>query len=219
LGHDFYTAQYQQMPAAAGGMIIRPQWIQRYDEGQAPAHSYTVVSWDCAFKGTDTSSWVVGTVWGVEAPDDPTARRFVLLDVVREHLDYAATKRAIERLSLRYPGADLTIIEDKANGPAVISELKYKIPSIVPFSPNPYGNKEQRLRAVSPIWEAGKVWLPKEAPWLEEYEKEITRFPKFSTDDQVDSTTQSMLGCTQELSALLSQVEANSDLEFFSVAW
>lgn len=220
LGSDRYNAQYQQMPAAAGGMVVKPEWLQRYELGEDPDTSYTIVSWDCAFKGKSTSSWVVGSVWGVEAPDDPHRRRFVLLDLVREHLDYAATKRAIERLSLRWPDADLTIIEDKANGPALLSELRHKIPTTVGFNPAPFGDKVQRLQACSPLFEAGKVWIPVDgaAPWIDEYIAELTRFPKYATNDQVDSTTQVMLSCTQQLSELLRKV-ASKETEYFEIDW
>lgn len=34
--------------------------------------------------------------------------------------------------------------------------------------------------------------LPREAPWLEDYIKELTGFPGTKFDDQVDSTTQAL---------------------------
>ena len=211
LGSDTFNAQYQQQPAAAGGMIIKPGWFQRWvSDTHWRDEPWTVVSWDCAFKGEETSSWVVGTVWKVNAPDDQHERRFTLVDIVREHLDYAATKRAIERLALRWPEADFTVIEDKANGPAVISELKHKVPNIVAFNPNPYGSKEQRLRAVSPIFEQGRVWIPAESEWVDTYISELTRFPKVSDSDQVDSTSQVMLGCTLHLEEWIKLVKKKS---------
>lgn len=224
LGSDFYAAQYQQTPAIAGGMIIHENWLQRYDDDERPPPdtSYTIVSWDFPQKGAATSSWVVGSVWGVECPDDPYMRRFVLKEVVREHLDYPGMKRAVERLSIRYPEADLTIVEDKAAGPHLISELKHKIPTIVPFLPDKFGDKEQRLKSVSPVFEAGKVFVPASGPdepeWLQEYLNEITRFPKYATNDQVDSTSQCMLACMHRLSELM-DLAGTASMQIYDLEW
>jgi phage terminase large subunit-like protein len=38
--------------------------------------------------------------------------------------------------------------------------------------------------------EQGRVWLPKQAPWLEEFEQELANFPKSLHDDQVDALSQ-----------------------------
>jgi phage terminase large subunit-like protein len=38
----------------------------------------------------------------------------------------------------------------------------------------------------------GKVFLPSDAPWLGEFERELTGFPGGMYDDQVDSTTQAL---------------------------
>jgi predicted phage terminase large subunit-like protein len=211
------------MPSAAGGMIIHTNWLQRYDDNNPPPDtSYTIVSWDFPQKGSATSSWVVGSVWGVECPDDPYMRRFVLKEVVRAHLDYPGMKRAVERLSIRYPEADLTIVEDKAAGPHLITELKHKIPTIVPFLPDKFGDKEQRLKSVSPVFEAGKVFVPAsggdEPEWLQEYLNEITRFPKYATDDQVDSTTQCMLACMHRLPDLMNQV-GTASMQIYDLEW
>jgi predicted phage terminase large subunit-like protein len=60
----------------------------------------------------------------------------------------------------------LKLVEDKANGPAVISMLGRTVPGIVPEEPQ--GGKEARAAAVSPLVEAGNVWLPSPelAPWI-----------------------------------------------------
>jgi len=40
--------------------------------------------------------------------------------------------------------------------------------------------------------EAGKVFLPENAPWLFDYIEELSAFPNATHDDQVDSTTQAL---------------------------
>lgn len=49
-----------------------------------------------------------------------------------------------------------------------------------------------RLRTQTDLFEAGKVFLPKQAAWLHEYRTELTGFPSSRFDDQVDSTTQAL---------------------------
>jgi phage terminase large subunit-like protein len=46
-----------------------------------------------------------------------------LLDQVRDRLDFPGTLLAVRRLSARWPNAHLKLVEDKANGPAVIQSL------------------------------------------------------------------------------------------------
>lgn len=49
-----------------------------------------------------------------------------------------------------------------------------------------------RLAAQSIKFEKGVVHLPSQAPWLEEYIRELTGFPGTKYDDQVDSTSQAL---------------------------
>jgi phage terminase large subunit-like protein len=49
-----------------------------------------------------------------------------------------------------------------------------------------------RLHAKTATIENGFVHLPKEAPWLAEYLRELTLFPAARHDDQVDSTAQAL---------------------------
>ena len=202
-GEEAYSAQNQQMPITASGSIISPQWFVYYDgiprERDLTQYDFIVGSWDCAFVGKKTSSWVVGTVWGVKNPTSIETRVFDLLEVHREHLTYTQTRAAVRRMALNWPELDIIIVESKANGPAIIDDLKTEIQNLVSFDPTPYGEKEQRLRAVASIFEAGRVRLPRTAPWVPTYIKEITYFPKTDEDDQVDSTTQTLLGCLYHL--------------------
>ena len=41
-------------------------------------------------------------------------------------------------------------------------------------------------------FEAGQVFLPKEAPWLSAFEPELFAFPGSKHDDQVDSVSQAL---------------------------
>ena len=49
-----------------------------------------------------------------------------------------------------------------------------------------------RAQAVTPLIEAGKVFLPESAPWLHDYLDELAAFPTGVHDDAVDSVTQAL---------------------------
>ena len=55
---------------------------------------------------------------------------------------------------------------------------------------NPKNDKITRFAAVTALIEAGKIHLPKQAPWLADFESEILSFPNGNHDDQVDALTQ-----------------------------
>ena len=37
------------------------------------------------------------------------------------------------------------------------------------------------------VFESGNIWLPKEAPWLADFQSELLAFPNGKYDDQVDA--------------------------------
>jgi predicted phage terminase large subunit-like protein len=67
------------------------------------------------------------------------------------------------------------------------------IPGILPV--NPEGGKVARAAAVSPLIEAGNVYLPHPQfmPWVNEFIEECAAFPNGAHDDQVDAMTQALL--------------------------
>ena len=137
-----------------------------------------------AFKGTDSSDFVVGQVW------QQVGAQAFLLDQVRGRWDFAETCEQVRALSAKWPQAAAKLVEDKANGPAVISALGRAIPGLVAV--NPQGGKESRANAVTPLIEAGNVWLPTGAPWVSDLIEECAGFPNAAHDDQVDTLTQAL---------------------------
>jgi predicted phage terminase large subunit-like protein len=143
-------------------------------------------SWDMAFKDLKTSDYVAGGVWGAKGAD-----RY-LLDQVRERLGFRETLAAVKTMTKKWPKAALKLVEDKANGPAVIQALRHQIPGLVAVVPD--GGKVARAQAVSPQVESGNVYLPHPAiaPWVEAFVEECSTFPNGKYDDQVDQMTQAL---------------------------
>jgi len=180
-----WAALWQQAPVPAEGALFRAEWWRFYRSADLPNEFDRVVqSWDMAFKGKHDSDFVVGQVWGIKGA------RSYLLDQVRDRMDFSDALKAVQHLSAKWPQALLKLVEDKANGPAVISALKLKVPGLVAV--NPQGGKESRAQSVLPLFAAGNVWLPDpdEQPWINNFLTEALSFPRGDHDDQVDAMSQ-----------------------------
>jgi len=193
IGTRDWEALYQQHPVPDGGAIFKDEWLQRvWLPKDLPARFDSVImSWDLAFKSTDASDFVVGQLVGRHGGD------YYILDQLRGRWSFTESvtqvKELAERARARFPRtAPRILIEDKANGPAVIDALKHEVSGIVPVEPD--GSKEARAHAVTALFEAGNVLLPDRslASWVDEYRLELTRFPSGAHDDQVDATTQAL---------------------------
>lgn len=187
VGTYAFSALFQQSPAPSEGSIFINDWWKFWREGDFESReeffSRRITSWDCAFKATDDSDWVVGQEWGVRGAD-----RY-LLRQIRGRWTFTETLKQM-RAFIADSGVYEHIVEDKANGTAVIDVLKKEISGMIPV--NPTNSKEARARAVTPEVEAGNVFLPAAASWLPDFLSEAKAFPNAANDDQVDAMTQAL---------------------------
>lgn len=197
-GARTWGALYQGRPSPAEGDIwlrswwqqyTDPQWIERPDGSRwIPGDVEVIATWDMAFKDTKSSDYVVGQV---------LARRgnqVIVVDQVRDRLDFTATVRAVQALAARWPQAVAKLVEDKANGTAVINALRRSVSGLIPVEPD--GSKVARASAVAPFIEAGQVWLPDPTlpgcAWAADLIDEAAAFPNGAHDDQVDALSQGL---------------------------
>jgi predicted phage terminase large subunit-like protein len=179
-----FASQYQQNPTPPGGALVKAAWLQFYDVGSQPARfSYIAQSWDTANKAGELNDYSVCTTWGVHG------KILYLLHVYRRKLNFPDLKRAVIAQKNLFR-ANYALIEDRASGTQLIQEMKGQGVNVRPYDPPPGNDKLMRLHAQSIYFENGRVFLPREAPWLAEYIAELTGFPGTRYDDQVDSTTQ-----------------------------
>ena len=184
VGAQFFSSQYNQMPAPPGGSIIRSEWFGRYDPANLPTFDIIFQSWDTASRDKELADYSVGTTWGRKGT------QLYLLSVFRKKLDWPDLKRAIIQQASIF-GASKVYIEDASSGIGLIQDLKndrfYKVEAV-----KPKGDKPMRLRNVSAIVEAGQIFVPHQAPWLEDFLHELMMFPNCRYKDQVDSFTQAL---------------------------
>lgn len=183
VGSRDWAALYQQHPTPGEGGTFKREWWNYYKVLPDGLYDF-VQSWDCTFKDAQSSDYVVGQVWARKG-----SSRY-LLDQVRGRMSFTETLRAIRSLSAKWPQAIRKLVEDKANGTAVIDVLRKEIPGLIPVEPE--GGKIVRANAVTAVAEAGNIYLPDPsiAPWVHDFVEEHAVFPNGANDDQVDAQTQ-----------------------------
>lgn len=200
MGEAAFSSLHQQRPAPASGLVFKSDWFRFYTTRAHPIIENGVSvpfcperfdeelqSWDMSFKDKSSSDFVAGHVWARKGAD-------CYLKHDREHgrFDFPKTIGAVRGLTARNPQAKLKLVEDKANGPAVIQTLRSEIPGLVGVEPE--GDKVSRAHAVTHAWESGNVWLPHPAiaPWVLGFKLELLQFPLGAHDDDVDASTQGL---------------------------
>jgi predicted phage terminase large subunit-like protein len=196
LGSAAYAGQYQQRPAPAGGLLFRREWFKFYDE--LPRVGSWLQSWDMTFKDTPSSDYVVGLQAARLGAD------VYLIDRVTGQWDFTETCRQVLQLGRQYPETRTILIEEAANGSAIINVLSRQVSGIIPVSPE--GGKYARAQAAQPMVEAGNVWLPNPRPhgrlrperaWVDAFLHQLCVFPTGAHDDDVDAFTQLVARCVQ----------------------
>lgn len=183
VGSRTWASLYQQRPAPEQGSIFKREWLQfvdyvptRYDD--------MLISWDMTFKDSNASDYVVGQVWLKDKAN------YYCIEQVRGQMDFTQSMQSVINLKNKYPRCRRILIEDKANGPAIINTLKNRISGIIPITPKE--SKEARAFSVTPLFEAGNVFFYRNIRELSDMVEEIVGFPTASHDDTVDATTQAL---------------------------
>ena len=176
-----WEALYQQRPSPRGGGIIKDSWWRYYDRLPDGALTYTL-SVDLSF--ADRGDYNAYTVWGSKGADH------YLLDLVHLRQAFIDQVKTFEMLCKKWPKVRVKLVEQAANGAALIDTLKRKIPGIIAVRPE--GSKQLRVDSVAPLIEAGNVHLPTPdaKPWVEILTQEFSAFPTGAHDDVVDSVSQ-----------------------------
>lgn len=214
LGSYLFAGMAQQRPAPAEGTEILREWFNLVAE--LPRKSdYAISSWDTKLKDKEQGDYVCGQLWW------RVGGSYWLLDLMRGQWDLPTTKCAIATMAVRHPEIRQHVIEYAANAPEVIEQLQAGDPSyeisdrtagllgltdeeraavqllirrgMSSLVGKPVkGDKQVRMRAVTPIIEGRNVFLPESALWVPAYLEEMAAFPHGSHDDQVDPTSQAL---------------------------
>ncbi len=175
-----FETLYQQNPSG-GFRRIKRKYFQSFTLRSVP-NSPMVLSIDPGQTGGPGNSFNVIQAWCRDG------KRYFLIDQWRQQCPYRELKSACKSFIRKYRPS-VVIIEMTGQGPALRSEIRTENwRQLVPVIPN--GSKIERLAVHRDLIKAGKIFLPDEAEWREEYIEEFTHFPKVEFTDQVDATTQ-----------------------------
>lgn len=211
-GARTWASLYQGRPTPDSGNLFpidgwarydSPLWLVRDDgariipEAGRDLDVELVQSWDFTFTDTKSSDYVVGQVWlrrGVDA---------YLLDQVRRRAGFSEACQMMLDLTARWPQAVAKLVENKANGPAILNALRAKVGGLIPVEPE--GSKYARAAAITPLVEARNVHLPdpmgpafldeggaSTVAWVTDLTEEAREFPNAAHDDTVDSMSQAV---------------------------
>jgi len=200
LGSYGFAGQYQQEPSPREGGIFKRHYWQRYNHLPTKVIENGGISqevldfdeivdfWDMNFKEGSENDNVCGAAWGRKGADK------YLLHLNQRQMGFNSTLKAVKSFRGLYKEIRRTVVEDKANGPAIIQVLKSEISGLKAF--NPRGSKEERAAVCEPQLESGNVYLPTTdiATFdVEAYIDNLAAFPNVEHDDDVDVTTMALI--------------------------
>jgi predicted phage terminase large subunit-like protein len=185
MGSMSFSAQYQQTPVPAGGTFIKRKWLKSYSstELSTEPHDRTVISWDIALSEAQTGDSSAGVVLLCRGDT------FYVLEVAKGQYPFKQLSENIRAMVRRYPRASL-LIEESPISLGLIQALRQENVSVVAIKPSK--DKQSRVISQTDRFEAGSVFLPERADWLDGLIGELLAFPGGRHDDQVDALVQGM---------------------------
>jgi predicted phage terminase large subunit-like protein len=180
VGSRIFAAQYQQDPTPPDGNMIKASWLARYNS-TPPRKNFNSVFLSCdpAGKAGSQNDYTAIAVLGIDK------KEIYLLEVNRGHWTILEMQTRIMALADRWDPSHV-LVEDTAGGMGLIQLLKERTRLPV-IGQHPTEDKETRLGRHQGRFEAGRIILPSEAPWLADFESELLAFPNGRHDDQVDA--------------------------------
>jgi predicted phage terminase large subunit-like protein len=208
------SSQLQQNPSPEEGGVFARRWFTQsmWMDEKLPKIEYIIQSWDTAMTkkiDLDTGCYSACTTWGI-FKDRFEVENIMLLDIWRGMVDHPVLLEMAMRLYKNYQDVDvedpldyeirhpdMVLVENKANGSPLVSELNRRGIPATRFNPNKYGDKLNRAMMATPYFESGRVWFPGRPPnfkrffpFVEEFMQACIKFKRGGADDLVDSCSQ-----------------------------
>ncbi len=149
-----------------------------------------VISIDPGIDDGDDGSFSVIQVWA------PERDNHFLVEQFRERCDFQKLVQKAKHFARTNSGVPI-LIEDTANGPALISELKRKGRKEI-YKIKPHRSKRARFRPHIEKIVAGHVHLPVDGTFCPSFVEELVEFPHGASDDQVDALSQYLTWVEQQ---------------------
>lgn len=177
-----YASQHQQRPAPKDGILFKTEYFQNL-WSTVPRRAVFYMSIDANLKERKDTDRAIIQVWCVEGPF------YYCIDQIGDRWGFGDLVKNIKLMKQKWPQVTTILIEDKANGTAVIDVLKKTIPGIEAV--NPEGGKWARAESIEWLLRANNVLFPAhQAKWVLDLMEEARTFPAGVHDDTVDAMTQ-----------------------------
>jgi predicted phage terminase large subunit-like protein len=186
LGSAGSAGQLQQRPAPKDGLIFKAGFVRFYKTGAEPEFARKFLSADTAFSKERTADFSVIAAAG--ECEIPGMMGLWLIDLWREQVGFPELKAQAKLMAAKH-NPDTFLVEDKASGQSLIQELE-RDTDLPVVKVKVDVDKVTRANAAAPTWEAGRIWIPEDAPWAADFLAELYAFPRGKNDDQVDVLTQ-----------------------------
>ena len=187
-----WNAQYMQKPTSEEGALIKREWWQDWEHEEMPVLEHVIQSYDTAFMKKQTADFSAITTWGVFRPSEDEPPNLILVDAIKGRYEFPELRRiALEQYG--YWNPETVIIESKASGLPLTYELRKMGIPVINFTPSKGNDKHTRVNSVSPLFESGRIWAPKEMEFAQDVIEECAAFPFGDHDDLVDSMTQAVM--------------------------
>lgn len=186
VGPEEFATQYQQNPAKSSLNVIKEEYIHYIDaeefEAMRPLAETHYCSHDCPVKEVDTSDFH-GFCEGYGRGNE-----LVICDAWEKHLGYVKEKKLMQDLEMVDPTV-LQIVENKANGAALLQDLRGDVAGLVEFEPGTR-SKTQRLELASLYMNNGSVRFVKGSSNVDYLIQQLKAFPLLEHDDITDAFSQ-----------------------------
>ena len=191
-----WEALYQQRPFVEEGGIFKRQWWKLWpDTKPLPECEFIIQSYDTAYSDKDlkSNSFSARTTWGVFKRADDECHNLILLEAWKSRVEYADLRKEATRAYQDYQ-PDKVIIEKKASGQALVSDLRRAGLPIATYTPTK--DKITRAYIAQALFENGRVYYPSRQ-WAEDAITNLCQFPQGADDDLVDTVSMAFIWLQQ----------------------
>ena len=187
----YWQAQYMQEPTSEEGALIKREWWNVWEPDNPPQCEFIIMSLDAAQEANNRADYNAILVWGVFLNEETKARNIILLNAVKERMEYPELKATVLEMYKEW-NPDSFIVEKKSSGSVLYQEMRRMGVPVAEFTPGKGQDKISRVNAIADLFRSGIVWAP-DRRWAREVIEECNDFPSGTNDDLVDSTTQALM--------------------------
>ena len=181
-----FEALYQQNPYITDGGIFKTEWFKSYRI--LPELKFTIIIVDTAQKTKEQNDYTVFALWGLGVDGNA-----YLIDILRGKWESPDLIKMATRFWCKHRDTfkpRSMNVEDKVSGTTLIQTLSKTVDPVIPIIAIQRNiDKITRANDVAPFIESGRVYLPEQADWLNDFITEHAQFPNGAHDDQVDTTS------------------------------